>query len=109
MAPPTLIQATRGPRPENSARGPSSRSRVVSTWRTELWSVLLASMTRVLRTSRGVVRPAAAPPETEPYRALSSAPISGDDDEDAAVGLLSARRRSRARAFRNSHRGNWMT
>lgn len=72
MAPPALIQATRGPMPAKNGRTPCAAQISRSTTSTRARS--RDSITRVLSTSSGVVTAAATAPLKLPYRALSAAP-----------------------------------
>ncbi|RAR09394.1 WD40 repeat-like protein [Stemphylium lycopersici] len=95
IAPPTLIQPTRGPKPAKKALGPDCLSMVDSMVNMGCFSV--ASIMRVLSTSNGVVIPAATAPATLP-KAPPSQPLT------SALPVCAVRY-----FFSASQSGNWMT
>lgn len=91
-----LIHIVRGPMPEKNTLPPSSLHMRLVTATT--LSLSFASISRVLRTSSGVVSPAAMPPEIDPKSALSN-PVTSP-----AYPILPLRRK--AHFFIPSHKGN---
>ena len=95
IAPPALIQRTRGPMPAKKALGPLSLKICLRSGITAVFS--FANIILVFRTSSGVVNPAAMAPAALPNSPLSKAVILSFPD------FL------RLYSFIDSHNGNWIT